>query len=385
MAGYPILDLVAAEPMSKTIRTVEPALLGGGQGLAGSAETIARLAHPQEAQLIAALLASARHLPPAAFAAAGDRQRPHAEVAVAVLVPCFNEAQSIASVVAGFRASLPHARIVVFDNASTDDTAAVARLAGAEVRLEPRPGKGNVVRRMFADIEADVYLLVDGDGTYDASAAARLVAGIVEDRADMVVAARANIQIDAHRAGHAFGNRLFNRCFGLLFARNFVDIFSGYRAFSRRFVKSFPALSTGFEIETELSVHACQLRLPTAEIELPYGQRLEGSHSKLNSLGDGWRILKTFGLLLKETRPAWFFGGLAALCMALSVVLAWPLFETWYAFGIVPRLPTAILCTGLVLIACLLAVCGLILDSLARFRLEQKRIFYLSAQDRLHR
>ena len=371
--------------MSQILRTAEPALPGGGRGLKDNAESIVRLARPEEAGLLAALLGSARHLPPDMFGAVDDRPAAHAEVSVAVLVPCFNEVQSIASVVADFRTALPHSRIIVFDNASTDDTAAVARAAGAEVRLEPRPGKGNVVRRMFADIEADVYLLVDGDGTYDASGAARLVAGIVEDRADMVVGARANIHVDAHRSGHAFGNRLFNHCFGLLFERNFVDIFSGYRAFSRRFVKSFPALSTGFEIETELSVHACQLRLPTAEIELPYGKRLEGSHSKLNSWRDGWRILKTFGLLLKETRPAWFFGGLAGLCMALSVVLAFPLFETWFAFGIVPRLPTAILCTGLVLIACLLAVCGLILDSLARFRLEQKRIFYVSVHDRLHR
>ena len=366
-------------------RVAAMAPLAEGHGAAMLADSVARLARPAEAGLLAALQAAARHLPHEAFAAPLEAQAPVAAVSVAVLVPCFNEAGAIAAVVADFRASLPAARIVVFDNASSDDTAAVARAAGAEVRREARPGKGNVVRRMFADIEADVYILVDGDGTYDASAAARLVAGIVEDHADMVVAARANIHVEAHRAGHAFGNRLFNRFFGLLFERSFVDIFSGYRAFSRRFVKSFPALSSGFEIETELSVHASQLRLPTLEIELPYGKRVEGSHSKLNSWRDGWRIMTTFALLLKETRPAWFFGGLAGFCVALAVALAWPLFETWLTLGIVPRLPTAILCTGLALVACLLAVCGLILDSLARFRLEQKRIFYLSAQDRLHR
>jgi Glycosyl transferase family 2 len=339
-----------------------------------------------EAQMRAALQRLSRHLPPEHFAAGSPASQSISQiVSIAVLIPCFNEERSIAAVVTGFRRVLPQARIVVCDNCSTDDTISAARAAGAEVRAENRPGKGNAVRRMFADVDADVYILVDGDGTYDASGAPRLVSAIVDDRADMAVGARANIHVDAHRAGHAFGNRLFNACFAFLFERQFADIFSGYRAFSRRFVKSFPALSSGFEIETELCVHACQLRLPTLEIALPYGKRAEGSHSKLHSLRDGLRILKTFALLLKETRPAWFFGGLSGASVLLALVLALPLFDTWLATGLVPRLPTAIVCTGLVLIACLFGVCGLILDSLARFRLEQKRIFYLAAFDRLHR
>ena len=338
------------------------------------------------AALLKALLRSAPHMSNGLINGV-PRQSARAaqDVSVAVLIPCFNEAQSIPQVVASFRHALPQARIIVYDNCSTDETSVAAREAGAEVRFENRPGKGNVVRRMFADVEADVYILVDGDATYDASAAPRLVSAIAGDGADMAVGARENIHVDAHRVGHALGNRLFNACFGLLFNRQFEDIFSGYRAFSRRFVKSFPALSSGFEIETELSVHACQLRLPTIEIRLPYGKRMEGSHSKLHSLRDGWRILKTFALLLKETRPAWFFGGLAGLCGLAALGLAWPLFDTWLATGLVPRLPTAILCTGLGLAACLFGMCGLILDSLARFRLEQKRIFYLAATDRLHR
>jgi Glycosyl transferase family 2 len=340
----------------------------------------------EEAQMREALLRLSKHLSPELLhGKAPDKITESDAVSVAVLIPCFNEARSIARVVASFRQALPDARIIVCDNCSTDETSGAARAAGAELRIENRPGKGNVVRRLFADIEADVYILVDGDATYDASAAPRLVAAIADDKADMAVGARENIHVDAHRAGHAFGNRLFNACFGLLFERQFADIFSGYRAFSRRFVKSFPALSSGFEIETELSVHACQLRLPTVEIRLPYGKRMEGSTSKLHSLRDGLRILKTFALLLKETRPAWFFGALAGLSALTALFFALPLFDTWLATGLVPRLPTAIMCTGLVLVSCLFGVCGLILDSLARFRLEQKRIFYLAAADRLHR
>ena len=266
----------------------------------------------------------------------------------------------------------------MFDNASTDDTAERARLAGADVFREPRPGKGNVVRRMFAEIDADVYVMADGDGTYDAASAPKLVAMIVDDHLDMAIGARQNVLQDAHRTGHAFGNRLFNRIYSTLFGAEYGDIFSGYRAFSRRFVKSFPALSTGFEIETELSVHASQLKLPTAEIVLPYGKRPEGSSSKLRSVRDGARILSMFFFLLKETRPALFFGALAAACTALSVGLAVPLVQTWFETGLVPRMPTAILCTGLMLIACLMTTCGLILDSLARARTEQKRILYLA-------
>lgn len=296
---------------------------------------------------------------------------------IAVVLPCHNEAASIARVVREFANALPGARLIVFDNASSDGTAEIAARAGAEVRFEPRAGKGNVVRRMFADIDADVYLMADGDGTYDASAAPRLVGCVVNDNVDMAIGARAAVE-DAHRRGHAIGNHLFNRLYHALFGPGFDDIFSGYRAFSRRFVKSFPALSSGFEIETELSVHASQLKLPTAEIALPYGKRDEGSASKLRTVRDGLRILSTFALLLKETRPALFFGTLAGAAMALAVALAAPIFATYFETGLVPRLPTVVLCTGLTLFAALTGVCGLILDSVARSRLEQKRILYLT-------
>ncbi len=312
----------------------------------------------------------------AAFAGPAPSLRPPPRVAV--VLPCHNEAAAIARVVREFKTALPQARIVVFDNASSDDTATIAAEAGAEVFFEPRAGKGNVVRRMFADIDADIYLMADGDGTYDAASAPRLVAAVAASNVDMAVGARAEIFDEAHRRGHAIGNFLFNRLYVALFGAGFADIFSGYRAFSRRFVKSFPALSSGFEIETELSVHASQLRLPTAEFILPYGKREEGSASKLRTIRDGARILRTFALLLKETRPALFFGSLAATTMLAAIVLATPVFATYAKTGLVPRLPTVVLCTGLTLCAALMGVCGLILDSLARARVEQKRILYLA-------
>lgn len=317
--------------------------------------------------LAGALREAARHMAP--FAAGPS---------VAVVLPCFNEEATIAQVVADFRAALPQARIVVFDNASTDRTAEQARAAGAEVVMEARRGKGNVVRRIFAEIDADIYVMADGDGTYDAAAAPRLVAALQDGKADMVVGVRANIHQEAHRRGHAFGNRLFNGVYKALFGADYADIFSGYRAFSRRFVKSFPALSQGFEIETELSVHASQMRLPVAELVLPYGKRPEGSASKLSSLRDGARILAAFLYLFKETRPALFFGFPAAVLALAALGLASPLVVTWLETGLVPRYPTAILSTGMMLLAALLGVCGLILDSLARFRAEQKRILYLA-------
>jgi hypothetical protein len=330
----------------------------------------------------ASLTAALRNAFPHLELDAGERRAQAAgETRVAVILPCYNEGRTIAGVVADFRAALPDARICVFDNASTDDTAERARLAGAEVYREPRPGKGNVVRRMFAEVDADVYVMADGDGTYDAASAPKLVAMITDDRVDMAIGARQNVHQDAHRAGHAFGNRLFNKLYAALFGAEYGDIFSGYRAFSRRFVKSFPALSSGFEIETELSVHASQLKLPTAEIVLPYGKRPEGSSSKLRSVRDGARILGMFLFLLKETRPALFFGAMAAACSVLSIALALPLVETYFQTGLVPRMPTAILCTGLMLVACLMMTCGLILDSLARSRTEQKRILYLAVSN----
>ncbi|MGE3247546.1 MAG: glycosyltransferase [Beijerinckiaceae bacterium] len=297
---------------------------------------------------------------------------------VAVVIPCYNEATTIADVIADFRTHLPQAVIAVFDNASTDGTGDAARAAGADVYLEPRRGKGNVVRRMFAEIDADVYLMVDGDGTYEAAAAPKLVSMIVDDRLDMAIGARANVTNNAHRTGHAFGNRLFNRLFAGLFGQSYCDIFSGYRAFSRRLVKSFPALSSGFEIETELSVHASQMRLPVAEFETKYSPRPEGSQSKLRSVRDGIRILRAFLFLLKETRPILFFGSMAGAAALAAIVLAIPLVETWLATGLVPRFPTAILCVGLAIISSLLAICGIILDSLSRARVEHKRILYLA-------
>ena len=342
-------------------------------GSRGTAESTASYG---SAALTQSLRAAARHM----RGALDGREAASADSAlrVAVVLPCHNEAAAIARVVREFRAALPRARIIVFDNASSDATAEIAAQAGAEVHFEPRPGKGNVVRRMFADIEADIYLMADGDGTYDAASAPLLIASVEKDNVDMAIGARAMVMQDAHRRGHAFGNRLFNQLYQALFGAGFEDIFSGYRAFSRRFVKSFPALSSGFEIETELSVHASQLKLPTSEIMLPYGKREEGSSSKLRSVRDGLRILSTFALLLKETRPALFFGSLAGAAMALAIVLAVPIFATFVKTGLVPRFPTVVLCTGLTLFAALIGSCGLILDSLARARVEQKRILYLT-------
>lgn len=331
--------------------------------------------------LVAALRAIAPHQPVRGY----EASRPERAPGVAVVVPCFNEALTIASVVADFRRVIPHARIVVFDNNSTDGTADVARAAGAEVFFEPQRGKGNVVRRMFAEIDADVYLMVDGDGTYDPEAAPDLISLVLKDRIDMAVGARANVTHNAHRAGHAFGNRLFNTIFARLFGRAYVDLFSGYRAFSKRFVKSFPALSSGFEIETELAVHASQMRLPVAEIDTAYSKRPDGSQSKLRSVHDGFRILSAFIFLLKETRPVLFFGILAGAVAMLAGGLALPLLNTYLQTGLVPRQPTAILCVGLMLISSLLGVCGIILDSLTRARVEQKRILYLAVENLLSR
>lgn len=310
--------------------------------------------------------------------------RPVPSARIAVLVPCRNEALTVAGVVAAFRKALPGASIYVYDNDSDDDTSRLAIEAGAHVGRERSPGKGNVVRRMFADVDADVYLLVDGDGTYDASAAPGMIDLLQGDRLDMVVATRKGVYADAHRLGHGLGNRLFNRFYQRIFGPGFRDIFSGYRAFSRRFVKSFPAISSGFEIETEMSVHASQLRLPVAEIEADYGSRPAGSRSKLNTFRDAFRILATMLLLYKEVQPARFFGWIAVALAAGALVLGAPLVETYLQTGMVPRFPTAILATGLVVLSGIAVTCGLILDTVARGRLEQKRFAYLAqtCQDR---
>lgn len=295
---------------------------------------------------------------------------------VAVIIPCMNEAIAIAKVVGDFRRYLPGCKVYVYDNNSTDNTVEVAQSAGAIVGFERRPGKGNVVRRMFSEVDADVYVMVDGDDTYDASQAPKLISTLREESADMVVAARSGATEKHERRGHAFGNRLFNIIYNGLLGKEFSDIFSGYRAFSRRFVKSFPALSTGFEIETELSAHASQLRLPVAEIPFHYKERAEGSESKLSTFRDGARILKTIIVLLKEYKPLYFFGFLGLMGTLISIAIFVPVFFEWLETGLIERIPTAILSTGLMVVSILTITAGVVLDSIRRFRAEVKRMFY---------
>jgi glycosyltransferase involved in cell wall biosynthesis len=297
---------------------------------------------------------------------------------IAVILPCYNEEAAIAKTVAGFRAALPAATVYVYDNNSRDSTAEFARAAGAVVRTERQQGKGHVVRRMFADVDADIYVMADGDLTYDPKAAPGMVRMLVEEQFDMVVGTRQHEAADAYRGGHVMGNRLFTRLLAGLFGRSFTDIFSGYRVFSRRFVKSFPALSQGFEIETEISVHALELRMPVGELVTSYGARPEGSASKLSTFRDGWRILKTIGTLYRVERPVLFYGGIAALLLLTAIILAVPLLITYLDTGQVPRFPTAILATGLVIIAVLSFFAGLILDTVTRGRREMRRLAYLA-------
>ena len=298
---------------------------------------------------------------------------------IAVLLPCYNEEITIAEVVRGFTRALPAAHIYVYDNNSTDATAARAAEAGAIVRREPLQGKGNVVRRMFADIEADIYVMADGDGTYDPNSAPEMVRMVAEDGIDMVVGARKESgDAAAWSQRRRLGNRLLTGFVARLFGKRFTDILSGYRAFSRRFVKSFPALAPGFEIETELTVHALELRVPVAEIDTLYIARPEGSQSKLRTSRDGARIVRTIFLLLKEERPFRFFGAISLALATVSVALAYPLLIEFLETGLVPRIPTAVLCTGLMLLAFLSLTCGLILDSVSRGRREIKRIAHLA-------
>lgn len=299
-------------------------------------------------------------------------------LSIAVLLPCYNEGTSIASVVFGFRAALPTARIYVYDNNSTDDTSAQAAFAGATVVPSRRQGKGNVVRQMFADIEADIYLMADGDGTYDPAAAPHMITTLIEDRADMVVGTRRNVTEDAGRNGHAFGNRLFNSIYRALFGSDFTDIFSGYRAFTRRFAKSFPASSPGFEIETEMSVHASTLRLPVSEIEFNYGRRQDGSESKLSTFRDGFRILRMMGMLMKETRPFLFFSYVSVGLLCSAAFFGMPVLTEYFATGLVTKMPTWMLSMTLLLGAMMTFMAGVVLDSVSRSRVEQKRIHYLS-------
>ena len=305
---------------------------------------------------------------------------------IAAVIPCFNEALAIAQVVAGFRAALPEAEIHVFDNNSTDDTAAVARAAGAIVTHVAAPGKGNVVRRMFADVEADVYVMVDGDATYDTGAARRLIDRLISDNLDMVVGNRVDDGQDAltYRAGHRFGNRMLTGAVTRLFGGGLTDMLSGYRVFSRRYVKSFPALSRGFEIETELTVHALELRMPYAEESTVYSTRPEGSHSKLSTYRDGWRILKTICKLFISERPLRFFTIIAVLLAAASLALVIPLFLTYLQTGLVPRLPTAVLATGAMLSAMLSLLCGTVMHAVTLGRREAKRLRYLAIPGARH-
>lgn len=300
------------------------------------------------------------------------------DLEIAVLLPCYNEAATIGDVVAGFRAAIPCARIYVYDNNSKDQTALRAALAGAIVVREPRQGKGHVVRRMFSDIEADIFLMADGDGTYSPADGPELIRALVSERCDMVVGTRRGVTDDAGRRGHAFGNSLFNSLYKSIFGNDFSDIFSGYRAFSRRFAKSFPAVSGGFEIETEMSVHASQLKLPVAEMPLDYGRRPEGSHSKLSTFRDGAKILWMFAMLMKETRPFTFFSYLSVFTLAVSMLFMVPVLNEYFLTGLVTRMPTWMLAMALMMMSLMIFTGGVILDSVARGRAEQKRFHYMS-------
>jgi hypothetical protein len=302
-----------------------------------------------------------------------------AELEIAVLAPCYNEEAAIGGVVRAFRAALPNARVYVYDNNSADRTVEVAREAGAAVRSAPLQGKGNVVRLMFSDIEADIYVLVDGDGTYDAASAPGMIEALVAERLDMVNGVRVAEAEAAYRAGHRFGNRMLTGLVQLGFGQGFRDMLSGYRVFSRRFVKSFPAASHGFEIETELTVHALQMRLPAREIETPYAARPEGSASKLDTVRDGLRILRMIGLLMRDEKPMQVFGAASALAALAAVLLGAPVIAEYLRTGLVPRMPTLIVAAAAGMVSLLSFACGLILDAVSRGRLEQRRFAYLAA------
>jgi len=304
---------------------------------------------------------------------------------VAILIPCLDEEAAIGKVVSDFRKHLPDAFVIVYDNGSTDGTVDAARQAGAVVRSEPLPGKGNVVRRMFADVEADIYVLVDGDDTYDAAIAPQLIERLTSDALDMIIGARQEASTLAYRPGHRFGNRLLTGLVAMFFGERMRDMLSGYRIMSRRFVKSFPALASGFEIETELTVHALQLRLPFLEIAAPYRERSGDSASKLRTIPDGIRIVRLIARLIREEKPLEFFSAVAIALSLASIVLAVPIITEYLQSGLVPRLPTAVLSVGLMLVACLSLACGLILATVTRGRMEAKRLQYLNIPIRFPR
>jgi glycosyltransferase involved in cell wall biosynthesis len=309
---------------------------------------------------------------------AADKSSGFGQYSIAVLVPCYNEEVAVAKVVKDFRAALPGATIFVFDNNSTDNTALAARAAGAEVYSEKRQGKGYVVRRMFTDVEADIYVLVDGDATYDAPSVTAMIERLLEDRLDMVVANRVDRDTAAYRTGHRTGNWLLTSFVATVFGPSFNDMLSGYRVFSRRFVKSFPVLSGGFEIETELTVHALELGLAVAEIDTPYYARPKGSASKLNTWSDGFRILRTIFRLYRAERPLPFFGAVGLALAIISIGFGVPVVTTYLETGLVPRLPTAVLATGLMIVAVLSVAIGLVLDTVTRGRREMKLLAYLA-------
>jgi glycosyltransferase involved in cell wall biosynthesis len=300
---------------------------------------------------------------------------------IALVVPCYNEEAAIASVVADFKLAMPELDVIVFDNNSSDQTSAVALAAGAKVIAVNFRGKGNVVRRMFADVDADIYVMVDGDATYEAAAVRHLVDKLLDERLDMVVGCRktqVDIAHEAYRSGHQWGNKMLTQSVVKIFGGNFTDMLSGYRVFSRRYAKSFPALSRGFEIETELTVHALELRMPFGEVITAYGARPEGSVSKLSTYRDGWRILKMIGRLYVSERPFAFFGICAAILASVAIILALPVLSEYLRAGVVPRLPTAVLSASMMVCALLSLVCGLILDNVTRGRNEMKRLAYLA-------
>jgi glycosyltransferase involved in cell wall biosynthesis len=312
-------------------------------------------------------------MPPAAANSLLEQRRK-----IAVIIPCFNEGHAIGEVVRGFKSVLPSAKIYVFDNNSTDETVAVAGAAGALIRRETLQGKGHVVRRMFADVDADAYVMADGDSTYDPSYAAQMVSRLFEERLDMVVGTRVASHAAAYRLGHQFGNRLLTFAVANLFGERFSDMLSGYRVFSRRFVKSFPAMSSGFEIETELTIHALELQLPVAEVATPYRIRVTGSASKLRTYADGLKIVRLIVALYKNERPFQFFSAIAGAFVAAALALGIPLIVTFIKTGLVLRQPTAILATGLVLLSALSFLSGLILDTVTRGRREMRRLAYLA-------
>lgn len=300
------------------------------------------------------------------------------DTSIAILIPCYNEGMTIGKVVKDFRAALPHATIYVYDNNSLDDTEQKAVDAGAIVRRESLQGKGHVVRRMFADVYADVYVMVDGDATYDAASAPAMIRLLLDRQLDMVTGVRRSDEQEAYRTGHRFGNRLFSSLIAHIFGDRVTDLLSGYRVLSLRFVKSFPALSGSFEIETELTVHALELGMPVGEMKTPYGARPEGSTSKLSTYRDGFSILMTVLALVKNERPLPLFGGIALASFALALILAVPIFSTYLATGLVPRFPTAMLSLGLTIISILSLFAGIILDSVTRGRREIKRLHYVA-------